>query len=145
MNFWEKPLSQLSTSEWEQLCDGCGRCCLKKLQDADTDEVHYTRVVCRYFNEANSRCGCYQQRTELVPDCLVVSTMDLSEVHWMPDTCAYRLRHEGRPLYNWHPLIAGSRLEMEKLGISIRGRVLSEDYVHEEGLEEHVIRWVNAG
>ena len=145
MKFWEKPLPQLSPGEWEQLCDGCGRCCLKKLQDADTEEVHYTRVVCRYFNEANSRCACYQERSKLVPDCLVVSSMDLNEARWMPDTCAYRLRHEGKPLYNWHPLIAGSRREMERLGIAIRGRVLSEDYVHEEGLEEHVIRWVNAG
>jgi uncharacterized cysteine cluster protein YcgN (CxxCxxCC family) len=144
MNFWEKPLAQLDDQEWEQLCDGCGRCCLKKLQDIDSDAVHYTRVVCRYFNESNSRCGCYAERTRLVPDCLVVKTMDLSQVHWMPDTCAYRLRHEGRPLYNWHPLIAGSRESMESAGISIRGKVLSEEYVHEDGLAEHIIRWVNA-
>ncbi|MFM1897175.1 MAG: hypothetical protein RLZZ385_2249 [Pseudomonadota bacterium] len=141
--FWEKPLAELNATEWERLCDGCGRCCLKKLQDEDSGEIRYTRVVCRYFNERNSRCGCYTSRRQLVPDCLEVREMDLDSIAWMPDTCAYRLRHDGRPLYDWHPLISGSRHAMEAAGIAIAGRVLSEELVHEDGLEEHIIRWVS--
>lgn len=140
--FWEKPLQQLDLAEWEALCDGCGRCCLKKLQDADTGEVHYTRVVCRYYRESSGRCGCYGSRTTRVPDCLVVRELDLDQVKWMPDTCAYRLRHEGKPLYNWHPLLAGNRNAMVEAGIAIGGQVLSEEFVHDDGLEEHIIRWV---
>ena len=145
IHFWEKPLEQLDNAEWEALCDGCGRCCLKKLQDSDTDEVAYTRVVCRYLDTRNSRCGCYGERHVKVPDCLIVSTMDLQHIHWMPDTCAYRLRAEGKPLFTWHPLIAGSRQAMEEAGISVRGKVISEEYVHEDGLGEHIIHWVKAG
>lgn len=143
--FWEKPLEQLTLEEWESLCDGCGRCCLKKLQDQETDLVHYTRVVCRYFKEPTGSCGCYKTRSELVPDCMIVRELDLDQINWMPDTCAYRLRKDDKPLYNWHPLISGSRREMELAGITISGRILSEEFVHEDGLEEHIIRWVNAG
>ena len=142
--FWEMPLEELTPTEWEQLCDGCGRCCLKKLADEDSDEISYTRVVCRYFDEQTSRCGCYETRTELVSDCLDVKQMDLHANSWMPDSCAYRLRFEGKPLFDWHPLLAGSRREMETAGILLKGRVISEEYVHPEGFEEHVIRWVKA-
>ena len=140
--FWERPLASLSDREWEQLCDGCGRCCLKKLQDEDSGEVCYTRVVCRYFDERSSRCGCYGTRHVRVPDCLLVRQMSPEEFHWMPDTCAYRLRQQGQPLYDWHPLIAGSRKAMEAAGIPVAGRVLSEELVHPDGLDEHIIRWV---
>ncbi len=142
--FWEKPLQNLNDAEWEQLCDGCGRCCLKKLWDAESDDIAYTRVICRHFDERSSRCGCYANRTEKVPDCLRLREHDIGRLHWIPDTCAYKLRHEGKPLYDWHPLIAGSRKKMEQAGIAVAGRVLGEDYVHEEGLEEHVINWVTA-
>jgi uncharacterized cysteine cluster protein YcgN (CxxCxxCC family) len=140
--FWERPLETLSGEEWERLCDGCGRCCLKKLSDEDTGEIAYTRVVCRFFDQRSSRCTCYDSRCEKVPDCLQVREHDIAELTWMPDTCAYKLRSENKPLYEWHPLIAGSREPMETLGISIAGRVLSEEFVHEDGLAEHVIRWV---
>lgn len=142
--FWEKPLASLNPQQWEQLCDGCGRCCLKKLTDESTDKTWYTRVICRFFDEQSSRCGCYSTRTELVPDCLVVSNTDIAELPWMPDTCAYRLRHEGKPLFDWHPLIAGNRDKMEQSDITVSGKVISEEFVHEAGLEEHVIRWVNS-
>ncbi len=140
--FWEKPLAQLSDEEWEMLCDGCGRCCLKKIVDDDSQTMHYTSVVCRYFKEESSSCGCYKQRSELVPDCLNVRTMDLAATDWMPDTCAYRLRFDDKPLYDWHPLIAGSRASMDEQGISIRGRAISEEYVHPDGMDEHIIKWV---
>lgn len=141
--FWEKPLAELSDTQWEQLCDGCGRCCLKKLQDEDTDELLYTRVMCRYLEQDSGRCACYTERTRLVPDCLDVRAMDIAEAEWMPSTCAYRLRFEGKPLAAWHPLIAGSRRKMEEEGIALGGRAISEEYVHPDGLDEHVVRWVN--
>lgn len=142
--FWERPLNTLTDSEWEQLCDGCGRCCLKKLSDKESGQVYYTRVICRYFEQRSSRCQCYASRTVKVPDCLRVRDHDLATLHWIPATCAYILRHEGKPLYDWHPLIAGNRKKMEAEGIAVTGRVLSEEYVHERGLEEHIIHWVGA-
>lgn len=142
--FWEKPLAELTTREWEALCDGCGRCCLKKLADRDTGEVAFTRVVCRFFKRSTGRCSCYSKRTERVPDCLNVKHMDIGLSNWMPETCAYRLRFEGKPLYDWHPLLAGSRDAMDAAGISLGERVISEEFVHSEGYEEHIIRWVKA-
>ncbi len=142
--FWEYPLDTLNKQEWELLCDGCGRCCLKKLQDEDTDELLWTRVICRYFQEKDSRCGCYEERTRLVPDCLDVASMDIAAAQWMPSTCAYRLRFEGKPLFDWHPLLAGSRTAMVEAGITVAGRVLSEEHVHPSGYEEHVVRWVES-
>lgn len=142
--FWELPLAELNGSEWEALCDGCGRCCLKKLADEDSAEIVYTRVVCRYFDEPKSSCTCYEQRTQRVPDCLDVRSMDLPGSDWMPDSCAYKLRSQGRSLFDWHPLLAGSRAKMEAAGIPIQGRVISEEHVHPEGFEEHIIRWVKA-
>ena len=142
--FWEQPLTALDSAQWEQLCDGCGRCCLKKLEDQELGEIYYTRVICRYFQEANNHCSCYSQRSELVPDCLVVSRVDIGQLNWMPDTCAYRLRYEEKPLFSWHPLIAGNRKLLEESGISVVGRVISEEFVHDEGVEEHVIRWVSS-
>jgi uncharacterized cysteine cluster protein YcgN (CxxCxxCC family) len=141
--FWEKPLTELTKVEWEALCDGCGRCCLKKLGHEGSNETAYTRVICRYFDEPSCQCTNYNDRQRLVPDCVVISDVDIGQLHWMPATCAYKLRYEDRPLYDWHPLIAGSREKMNALGISVAGKVLSEDYVHEDGLEEHVITWVS--
>ena len=140
--FWELPLDDLNTAEWESLCDGCGRCCLKKFADEESDEIVSTRVVCRYFDEQSSRCGCYEDRSALVPDCLDVRKMDLEKSNWMPDSCAYRLRFEGKELFDWHPLIAGSREKMAAAGILLEGRVISEEHVHPEGFDEHIIRWV---
>lgn len=141
-NFWEKPLADLNREEWEQLCDGCGRCCLKKLQDDQNGEIHYTRVVCRYMDQASCSCKAYQRRQELVPDCLVLDLEMLPALNWIPDTCAYRLRLEGKSLPEWHPLISGSRDAMIDWGISVTGKVISEEHVHEDGLQEHIIRWV---
>ena len=143
VNFWEKPLTELNESEWERLCDGCGRCCLKKLSN-ESGEIFYTRVVCRYFEQSTSRCTSYGKRTELVPDCLNVRQIEMSDINWMPNTCAYRLRFEGKPLYAWHPLIAGTRTLMQQAGIGIADRAISEEYVHPDGYEEHIIRWVSA-
>jgi uncharacterized cysteine cluster protein YcgN (CxxCxxCC family) len=140
--FWEqKSLAEMSRDEWESLCDGCAKCCLHKLQDEATEEVYYTKVVCRYMDE-QCRCTEYQQRHELVPNCLWLQPEDVEEFHWLPVTCAYRLVAEGKPLADWHPLISGSRSSVHQAGVSIQGRALSENYVHPDGLEEHIINWV---
>lgn len=142
--FWEKPLADLNREEWEALCDGCGRCCLKKLQDEHTEKTLYTRVVCRYLDQQTCSCKAYGRRQKLVPECLVLDLNMLGDLHWIPDTCAYRLRLENKPLPEWHPLMTGSRTAMREAGITVGGKVISEEYVHEQGLEEHVIRWVKA-
>lgn len=143
--FWELPLSSLNDSEWEALCDGCGRCCLKKFSDEDDeDSIAWTRVVCRYFDEDTSSCSCYADRTKRVPDCVDVRTLDLLNTQWVPDTCAYKLRARGKSLYPWHPLIAESKNELQEAEISIAGRIISEEHVHPEGYYEHVIRWVES-
>ena len=140
--FWEKPLECLSKDQWEKLCDRCGRCCLKRV--VDESSVHYTtRVVCKYYDEDKSRCSEYAKRSKLVPEWLDVSSMESTRTKWMPYTCAYRLRAEGRPLLDWHPLISGSRGEMERLSIGINGRVINEDFVHPDGYEEHIVTWVD--
>ncbi len=142
--FWEKPLQQLNRREWEALCDGCGRCCLRKLSDEHSIKTLYTRVVCSYLDQDACRCTAYGDRSRLVPDCLVLDTVNLAQLHWIPDTCAYKLREQGKPLPDWHPLLTGSRDAMHEADIPVTGKVISEEYVHEDGLEEHIIRWVSA-
>lgn len=143
-NFWELPLEQLNEVEWEMLCDGCGRCCLKKIEDEDSGKIHWTRIVCQYLDTAACRCSSYSQRTTLVPSCLNVRDMYRKNVTWMPDTCAYRLRAESKPLFAWHPLLTGSSEAMINADISVQGRTLSEEFVHPDGYDEHIIRWVES-
>lgn len=142
--FWELPLAELTATEWEMLCDGCGRCCVKKLEDEANGEVYFTRIICRFFDQRSSRCRCYESRSSKVPDCLQVDTLDWRKAHWVPATCAYRLRQEGKPLYDWHPLLAGNREQMEAADIAVAGRVITEDHVHPDSYEEHIIRWISS-
>jgi len=143
--FWELPLIELSVNEWEALCDGCGRCCLKKFtDDEDEKDVIWTRVVCQYFDESSNQCSCYSERSKKVPDCVDVKSLDLLSTHWIPNTCAYKLRAQGRPLFAWHPLLTGSAKAITDADISIADKVVSEEYVHPEGYHEHVIRWVES-
>lgn len=140
--FWEyKTLQQMNSQEWESLCDGCAKCCLHKLEDEDSGEVFYTKVVCRYM-DGQCRCTEYKRRNELVPNCVWLRPEDVAEFHWLPSTCAYRLVAEGKPLQEWHPLISGDPNSVHEAGVSIRGRALSEEYVHPDGMDEHIIRWV---
>ncbi len=142
--FWKhKPLDAMNAQEWEALCDGCGKCCLHKLEDEDSGDIAYTRVICRYFNENNGRCRVYASRKEKVPSCVVLNPDNLGDLPWMPSTCAYRLLYEGKQLPDWHPLLSGSRLAMEDSGNSVAGKVISEEYVHEDGYDEHLVKWVD--
>lgn len=136
------PLEQLNREQWEALCDGCARCCLHKLEDEDSGEISYTRVRCRYLDEETCRCSDYQRRSVLVPECIHLSPDTAQDLAWLPSTCAYRLRAKGEPLPQWHPLVSGSRHSVHEAGISIRGRVLSDEYVHPDGYDEHVVHWV---
>jgi uncharacterized cysteine cluster protein YcgN (CxxCxxCC family) len=140
--FWrKKPLSELSHGEWEALCDGCGRCCLIKLQDEESREVDYTDVACALLDLKNCRCTHYQQRLALVPDCLALSPDAPEVLRWMPRSCAYRRLAEGKDLPPWHPLITGERRSVEDAGISIHNKVLREDEIHADDLETRIVVW----
>ncbi|MFL4470319.1 YcgN family cysteine cluster protein [Tateyamaria armeniaca] len=139
--FWEaKRLDQMSEDEWEALCDGCGKCCLNKLEDEDSGDVALTRVACRLLDDLTCRCAQYDIRHQFVPDCILLKPSNIeSHLYWMPQTCAYRLLHEGRPLFDWHPLISGTPETVHAAGVSMRGRTLSEFDVADEDWEDHVI------
>jgi len=142
--FWQRfPLEELNEKEWEALCDGCARCCLIKLQDEDTDELYYTNVNCQYLCPNTARCTEYQQRNVLVPTCVHV-TPEIAREPWLPNTCAYRLLAEGKPLPDWHPLITGDANSVVAAGISVTGRSVSELTVAEEDFEDHVVTWVSS-
>ena len=141
--FWEtKSLAEMTPSEWEALCDGCGRCCLHKLEDEDTGRVYYTDVACRLLDLGCGQCRHYANRLEHVPDCVVLTKDNLRELDWMPSTCAYRRLAEGRGLADWHPLISGSPDSVRRAGISVLDRVVSESAVDAEDIQERVIRWI---
>ena len=143
MSFWkEKSLAEMSRQEWESLCDGCARCCLHKLEDEDSGEVHYTSVACKYLDESTCRCTSYQDRHSLVPDCVWLTPNTVEAFRWLPTTCAYRLVAEGKDLAWWHPLVSGRAESVQEAGISVRGKCISEEHVHPDNFEENIIRWV---
>jgi len=135
--FWEKPLSKLDRGEWEALCDGCGRCCVHKLEDEVTGELYATNVACRLLDRRNGRCTDYPNRRKLVADCVVLDRDRLGKLDWLPDTCAYRLRAAGEPLPDWHYLISGSRETVHEARQSTRGWTVSE--VDAGELEHHLV------
>ena len=140
--FWEtKTLFEMSHAEWESLCDGCGRCCLNKLEDEDSGEVYFTNVACRLLDQESCRCKDYAHRTDKVSECLVVQPAEAQAYRDMPPTCAYRLLAEHKPLPDWHPLISGTPESVHDANISVRGKVVSEEFIHPEQLEEHIIFW----
>lgn len=142
--FWQnKTLEQMNQQEWEALCDGCGKCCLHKLEDEESQEIAYTRVICRYFDEKSCQCQVYEQRLLLVPQCVKLKPQNLQELPWMPATCAYRLLYEGKSLPAWHPLLSGDRRAITESGNTVTGKVISEEFVHEDGYDEHIIKWVD--
>ena len=142
--FWEKKaLHEMTTEEWESLCDGCGQCCLVKLEDEETAEVYRTNVSCRLLDVESCRCTDYQHRFERVPECVLVSLEKADQFEWMPDTCAYRLLYEGNELFDWHPLISGSDKEIHNSSISVRAYAISEEYIHPDQLQDHLGEKIN--
>lgn len=139
--FWKhKPLKSLTSEEWEALCDGCGKCCLNKLEDEDTGEVALTRIACRLLDDQSCKCGQYPIRHQFIPDCIVLKPSNIDEnAYWMPKTCAYRLLWSGQPLFDWHPLISGNPETVHTANISVRGMTLSEFEINEEDWEDHII------
>jgi len=139
--FWESvPLARMSPAEWEALCDGCGKCCLNKLEDADTGEVFFTNIACRLLDDSTCRCGNYEIRKSLVPECVLLTPGTLKDVaYWLPKSCAYRRLHEGRKLAEWHPLISGDPDSVHRAGISVQGRTVPEYEIPEEDWEDHII------
>ena len=138
--FWkEKTLEQMTDQEWESLCDGCARCCLLKLEDDDTGELFFTSVSCHQLNIESCSCKDYTNRKFLVPECLLIRQMKVEQYQWLPETCAYRLISENKPLPEWHPLITTNTESVKEAGISVSAYAISEDYIHPEQVHEHII------
>lgn len=140
--FWRrKRLEEMTPAEWESLCDGCGKCCLIKLEDPDSEEIAHTDVSCHLLDLGSCRCGDYDRRKEIVEDCVVLTPEEVGRLRWMPSTCAYRLLAEGKDLAWWHPLVSGDPESVHRAGISVRGRAVTEAKVPDEALEDHIVEW----
>lgn len=140
--FWQtKSLAEMTAEEWESLCDGCGKCCLSKIEDEDTGEIFYTSVACRLFDAKTCRCTDYPNRSIKVPDCVTLTKANVPEIAWLPQTCAYRLVQEGRPLYDWHHLVCGDREAVHRAGASVRGRItaIETELAAPENYFDHVL------
>ncbi len=139
--YWEHvPLDDMTPHEWEALCDGCGKCCLRKLEYEDTGEVEYTNVVCRLLDIDTCRCRDYPNRKRIVSDCIAISPRTLPDhLYWLPSTCAYKLVYHGQPLADWHPLISGRADTVHQAGISLAGRMVSEVEVDDDDLDDYVV------
>ncbi len=135
--FWEKPLAELDRGEWEALCDGCGRCCLHKLEDEETGNLYPTNVACKLLDRRTGGCSDYGRRKQRVADCVTLNRSKLDTLDWLPETCAYRLRANNQPLPQWHYLVSGSRETVHEAGQSTRGWTISETDAGE--LEFHVV------
>lgn len=135
--FWEKPIEKLSRTEWEALCDGCGQCCLHKVEDEDSGEIYPTNVACKLLDLKTARCSDYRNRRMFVPDCLRLTPRLAAQLEWLPQTCAYRLRAEGEPLPAWHYLISGDTEAVHRARVSVRGRAISETVAGP--LEQHIV------
>ncbi len=141
--FWRsKSLEAMTPAEWESLCDGCGRCCLIKLEDEDTGEVHHTDIGCTLLDGVGCRCRDYARRQKRVPDCVRLTPEAVRSIPWLPPTCAYRLVRDGQPLFPWHPLVSGRAASVHEAGISVRGRLAgNEEEFLEEEYPERIVDW----
>ena len=141
--FWSsKSLSEMNEQEWESLCDGCGKCCLHKLEDEDNGDVFYTKVACQYLDLNSCQCSDYKNRKALVAECITLSNSQVKEFYWLPVTCSYRILAEGGELPEWHPLVTGSPNSVHDAGISVKSFAKSEADVNLDDIEDEVINWV---
>jgi len=137
--FWHTtPLAEMSPQQWDALCDGCGLCCLVKLEDEEDGALYFTDVVCRQLHPDTARCRVYARRSQEVPECLILKPEASLPTRWLPETCAYRLLAEGKDLPDWHPLRSGDPATVVEAGISVLGWTICEDEVAPEDLEDHV-------
>ncbi len=140
--FWKnKALAEMSEEEWESLCDGCGKCCLVGLEDEDTGEIYLTDVACKLLDGRTCRCKDYPNRKAFVPDCVKLTPENVPTLSWLPRTCAYRLVHEGRDLYPWHPLLTGDPESVHAANVSVRGKTRPEGRMKTRHLIKRITRW----
>ena len=140
--FWKtKSLKDMTPSEWESLCDRCGKCCVVKLEDFDTQEIYYTNVSCKLLCEKTALCKDYINRKALVPDCKILSPKNLKNLKWMPETCAYKILDQGGQLPKWHPLVCENTEEIVKSGNSVKNKVTNEEKVKTKDLQNYIYNW----
>lgn len=145
VKFWvSKSLAEMTPEEWEALCDGCGLCCLQKLVDEDDEAVYYTRIACKLLDLERCQCTCYAQRQQYVPDCVQLTLAQASEFDWLPETCAYRRLANHQALPDWHPLLTTDPETVHSHGVSLRGKLLSEEQVPEDQWEQYLVFRVNS-
>ncbi len=139
--FWETvPLAKMTAKEWEALCDGCGKCCLNKLEDDETGHVELTCISCRLLDGDTCLCSSYENRRDYVPECISLTASNIDQhAYWMPKTCAYRLLWQGKPLADWHPLVSGDPETVHSSGVSMRGKTVNELTVDDDDWEDHII------
>ena len=141
--FWQtKSLEEMTPDEWEALCDGCGQCCLLKLEDEDTGEIAVTRLACKLLDIGACRCSKYENRHDYVGDCVRLTPEAVRSLNWLPETCAYRLIGEGRELPWWHPLVSGTDETVHEAGISVRSTAISETKVPEHRQPAYIVGWI---
>ena len=141
--FWKtKKLEEMSSEEWEALCDGCGKCCVLKLEDEDTAEVTYTSLSCKLFDPNTCRCTDYSERHKKVPECLVISPKNLKDIPWLPSSCSYRLRHEGKELPSWHHLNSKDASLVHTEAQSVQNKVTSLKNVDENDYINYIVDWI---
>lgn len=144
--FWKtKSLEEMNGQEWESLCDGCGRCCLNKLEDWETGEIYWTNIGCELLDCDTCRCKDYNNRQKIVSDCIQLTPKQVRTLTWLPPTCGYRLVRDGKDLHPWHPLISGDPDSVHKAGISVKGRAVPDDGIKPEDYEEHLVDWPDEG
>jgi uncharacterized protein len=137
--FWKtKSLAEMNKAEWESLCDGCGRCCLNKLEDEDTGEFLYTRAACKLLDIGTCQCKDYPNRAKIVPDCVTLTAKNVTELGWLPESCAYRRLDEGLGLAWWHPLVSGTTETVRQAGISVENDAYTEEGIKVEELVHHI-------
>ena len=140
--FWKrKTLVEMSTGEWESLCDGCGKCCLNKLEDWDDGTIYWTNIGCELLDCDTCRCKDYENRFDKVSDCIQLTPKQIETITWLPPTCAYRLIKEGKDLYWWHPLVSGDPETVHQAGVSVKGRVVEDNGIEPEEYEDYLVDW----